>query len=747
MAIRSPGNRCARYGLVVLAGWLCIHCGGGDPIEQARAFQAAGRLDEALAVLQPLMGQQNRDPEVLFLYGTTLRRKGRPGLGLWALRQSSLSPGWEIPAGLELGAAAFESRNYQVSLEAATRVLEREPDNLAALIIRAEARLEDRSDYEASLADYERAIELDPDNLNLRVSRVANLLVLERTDEAAEVIADLEALADEARFPEAARARFCVARAIFQRESGNLEIADADFAGCLERYPETALVVASAVAHYDETGRIEQGNELLDAYLERVPGSLPERSTLANRLSALGRIDEAEAVLREGTRLDGGFASAYAWAALAKHFAGLRRFSEAAEAYGRARELEGEMGMGPQRILAHAELYAMSQQNERALELAAQLDDHFYRDIIYAWVRLNERRPAEALEHLEVALALWPDNAAAHYYAARAAERIGDWPRAVDAYRNSIRSGAGETDAGLRLAELHRAQRRYSDALVALTHHQMEHPGDLDAALLGVEIAAELPGSEQLQAALARVPRGAPAEVAAVLADSMARKRGAEAAVDMLLRDETLDFEDPRGLPALAALVRHLREAGRAAEGFAGTDAALEKHPDRARLYEIRAGLLEGESSRQALERALELDPAQEDALVALAALAAREGDAEEALSLLARLGDPAPEVMLERARLLAEQGNGAEAQSLLEDLLWEWPHNVRGAMALAELRLRDPEGSDSRTLDLARRAVLFGGSAQAYTLLARVHEARGEDALAAEAREKAAESSPASEV
>jgi tetratricopeptide (TPR) repeat protein len=346
-----------------------------------------------------------------------------------------------------------------------------------------------------------------------------------------------------------------------------------------------------------------------------------------------------------------------------------------------------------------------------------------------------------------VALALWPDNAAAHYYAGRAAERVGDWPRAVDAYRSSIRSGAGETDAGVRLAELHRAQRRYSDALIALTHHLMEHPGDLEAALLGVELATELPGSEQLQAALARVPRSGSAEVAAVLAAVMARKRGAEAAVDMLLRDETLAFEDPGDLPALAALVRHLREAGRAAEALARTDAALEKHPELARLYEIRAGLLEGEGARQALERALELDPAQEDALVALAALAAREGDSEGALSLLARLGDPPPGVMLERARLLAEQGNGAEAESLLEDLLWEWPHHAQAAMALAELRLRNPEGSDSQTLALARRAVLFGGSSQAYTLLARVHEARGEDALAAEAREKAAESSPASEV
>jgi tetratricopeptide (TPR) repeat protein len=187
---------------VVLAASLCVHCGPGDPIEEARALQAAGRHEEALALLGPLIDRADRaqDPELLFLYGVSQRRHGRAGLGLWALHQASLSEGWEVTAGLEFAAAATEALDWKVAIDAATSVLEIEPDNLYALVLRAEARMEDRSDYEGALRDFERAIELDPDNMPLRITRAGNLLLLGRVDEARELIGRLEELAAEGDF-------------------------------------------------------------------------------------------------------------------------------------------------------------------------------------------------------------------------------------------------------------------------------------------------------------------------------------------------------------------------------------------------------------------------------------------------------------------------------------------------------------------------------------------------------------------
>ena len=74
-----------------------------------------------------------------------------------------------------------------------------------------------------------------------------------------------------------------------------------------------------------------------------------------------------------------------------------------------------------------------------------------------------------------------------------------------------------------------------------ITFSAQERRRDLEAALLGVELATELPGSEQLQAALARVPRSGSAEVAAVLAEPKVlcepREIGAPRAMRQVLGD------------------------------------------------------------------------------------------------------------------------------------------------------------------------------------------------------------------
>ena len=66
--------------------------------------------------------------------------------------------------------------------------------------------------------------------------------------------------------------------------------------------------------------------------------------------------------------------------------------------------------------------------------------------------------------------ALWPDNAVARYYAARAAERLGDFDRAIDDYRYAIRAGIDDTDARYRLARLYEAARAYALALGVARH-------------------------------------------------------------------------------------------------------------------------------------------------------------------------------------------------------------------------------------------------------------------------------------
>jgi tetratricopeptide (TPR) repeat protein len=720
---------------LLTAAWLCLHCGSGDSIEEARSLQAAGRYAEALAILGPLVDEQSQDPEVLYLYGANQRRNGRPGLGLWALHQASLSEGWEVTAGLEFAHAAVEALDYGVAIEAATRVLEIEPENIQALVLRAEARLEDRAGYGEALADFERAMELDPENLGLRVTRAATLLLLDRVDEAGELIAQLEEIATEENLSIDQVAGFCVAKATFEREAGQIEEADASFAGCLERYPHARAVVSAAIEHYDEQGDSARGNELLADLVEAEPLLHLQRARLARRRYRAGDAAGAHALLRAGTEVEHPVLAAYSWSVIAELLIDEKRFPEAAEAFGNARELEGDFG--PQRILAHAELLAIAGESERALALAEELGDHFYRHLIHARVATNRRKPDEALAHLEELLVQWPDNAQAHYYAGRAAERLGDWPRAADAYRSSIRSGAGHTDAGVKLARLQLAAGQYQEAYVAAGHHVKEHGPEPVAVLLALEAATRL-SQGQFQASLGQVKDGEFGAVGALLARVANELRGPEAAISQVNEMERVDLENPRDAEALDALAHYMVAAGRRDEARTQVERVLAKYPDEARLHWILSRLVDGDRSERALARALELDPALEPAAVAMGRRLAAAGDLDAGVALIEPFVDESPARLVDIAELLRAAGRGAEAETKLEDLLWEIPHHAEAARQLALLRLARKAGAEPRTLELAQRAVRFRGGPDAYRALAAVHDVRGETSQAEQARAKA---------
>jgi tetratricopeptide (TPR) repeat protein len=148
-------------------------------------------------------------------------------------------------------------------------------------------------------------------------------------------------------------------------------------------------------------------------------------------------------------------------------------------------------------------------------------------------------------------------------------------------------------------------------------------------------------------------------------------------------------------------------------------------------LYEIQGLDLElrgapEDSIHAAYERAVALEPRSADALAGLGRLAL-ERSPDEALALFDRAAaaDPSQaEPRREAAAILAASGRAREAEERLEALLGAHPTDAAAAARSVELRLaRDV--SDDRTLELARRAVRFGGRAEALDLLSRVYQQR----------------------
>jgi tetratricopeptide (TPR) repeat protein len=734
-----------------LAAWLLLFlsvplagCGPSDPVSEIRELQAAGRFAESLEPLRDLAEARPDDAEVHYLHGFALLRTGQPSLALWSFRKAMEDPEWRIPAALQLAANALMTGNHDAAMEAAERILEAEPDHLEALLLRAQARLDSRRDYEGALADAERVLELDPDNVEALVPRSVALLGLERAEEAAVALEELERRFRETDLGLSNTPRFCAARAIFAREKGELETAEQRHRDCLEEFPTSFLVVQAAIEFYDEQRQSDRPIEILRTALDAAPFAIGYRSALAARLRAAGEVEEAEQILLDGTELENPDLAVLAWAGLGDHYLELEDYAAAATALEQAMAVGNEPSQ--ELVFAYADALVMAGRYARALEVAGELAVPSLRDLVYGRAHLAQGRPGQALEWFTSGLRLSPNNAVARYYTALAAEGIGDFDRAIAEYRYSIRADPDATDVQLRLARLHEAEGAYELALTAALHRTTRAPEnlDLERELVALRVRARTGRVGDTRSALARLvgQPGVWSRAVAAVAEGIRARQGPAAAAQWVRGTPQLDLTQPRNAEVLRALVVDLSKAGDADAARSYVAAGLAAHPEAAVFHEIRGLALERkgaprEEVRAAYERAVELDSENEQALAGLGRVAA---DSEAALAFYDRAAaaDPeAAEPQRASAELLVSLGKREEAEQRLAALLEKHPYDGGAAARLAELRLERKAETD-RTLELAQRAVRFGGGAEAYELLGRVHQRRGETELASEATSRA---------
>jgi len=522
--------RCGPTALLALV-LLAAACGPGDPLEEARRLQTEGRFAEMVELLGELVQTRRDDPEAHYLYGLALTRTGRPSQAAWPLRRAMESPGWKVAAGLQLGAGALQTANYDESVEVLTRVLEEQPDNTAALLLRSTARNLTRRDYAGALADADRVLEIEPDNELILPQRAVALLGLRRTEEAAEALARLEQSATDGVVPGPAAGSYCGVRAKFAEESGDLEEAERLYRSCLEQFPASALLLREAIAFFDAVGKPEAATAALRDAHEAMPQVRNLRVNLAARLEQLGDVEAAEALLRDATRDAQPLAAASAYADLGGFLAQHQRFAEAIESYELALELAP---MARERLLfPYADTLVLAGEQERAMALAEEIAVPAQRHLIRGRALLARGEPETALDELTRGLLLWPDQPIARFYAAFAAEQLGDFDRAIEEYRYAIRANA-LLDARLRLARLHRALNQPRRALTALRHDPDGSVLPVEAALLELELLAWLsPDVRSMRPSLGRP--GLQGRVVAALAAGTRRRAGRAAAARVVL--------------------------------------------------------------------------------------------------------------------------------------------------------------------------------------------------------------------
>jgi tetratricopeptide (TPR) repeat protein len=720
---RRQFTRCVA--LAALAVCAVTGCGPSDPLERIRGLQDRGGFEATLEPLRELLVTRPDDPEVLYLYGLALAATEQNALAIWPLEKALASPEWRVKAGLLLASALVKTRSYDDAIEACGRVLADEPDHIPALTLRSHVRVLSRRNYDAALADADRVLELDPDDEGVLAPRAVALLALGRVEEAGAAIEALEERFRDDSLGLHGSAGYCAARASFAKEKGELDLATERYDTCLEQFPADGLLVQDALDFYDGSGRPDRSKEVLERAIAAVPQAHNYRKALVLRLLEEGSRSDAEALLRAATELESPLDAAEAWASLGSFLSEAGDHEEAALAFARAREIDPSAS--PQLLFAHADALVVAGRYDEALELASGMAVEAHRAMVQGRVALLRGDASAALEHFSQGMRLWPDNAVARYYAAVAAEWIGDFDRAIEEYRYAMRIDPLATDAHLRLARLYAAAGDDEKAVTSLAVRA--GPSELEADLLHLHLLARLGRADGAPKALLQrlgPPQRRGAAVAA-LARGVRERRGAAAAAEVV-RARRLDLTDPLNADALEALVEALAESGEGAQALAEVDAGLRLHPDAAPLHALRGRALElggapGEGARAAFARALEIDGDDTRALVGLARLEAERGAREPALALYERAlrVDPHDRATArEAATLLALLQRREAAEERLEALLREHPYDAEAALALARLRA-ERGAADERTVELARRAVHFRGGPAAEAFLERL--------------------------
>jgi tetratricopeptide (TPR) repeat protein len=708
---------------LILANMLAA-CSSEDPLERAKRLQIEGDFAGSVAVLRKAIEEGAADPELFLVYGVGLAETGNLDASVWPLRRALESPEWEVLAGLRLARGAFIAHSWDRSIEALDRVLELEPEHVSALVLRSRARIETRRDYEGALADAERALEINPDAEGARVSQVVSLLGLERADEAGELIQSIELSSREAGPAQPNTARFCGARASFALESGDPELADEIYSECLKEFPSAPTLIAEALKFYSSKGRLESSEgrlertiEIYEAAVVAAPYNRDYRVGLAVRLQAQGREAEATATLRGATDAKNPALAAEAWVDLAGFLLDREDYDEAIEAFDQALELIVRPSVDL--MFRYADALIISSRFDEAMEVADRSQVSAHRDLIRGRVHLERGQPALALESLSDSLKLWPDNAVARYYTSLAAEGVGDYERAIEEMRYSIRAGASLTDSRARLARLHMAEGQLTDALEVLSHDIVRQPGDVEMAVLGIELSARLALADQQMASLMsplRTPEDWRLAILAGIRGTRTRM-GPAGAVKLIHETPNLDLGDPANAPILERLVANLADMEETEQAVTLLDGYLEAQPAAGAFHAIR-GLaiarrdgIEASNARKDWSRALELEPQNVVALIGLGRERSAAGEADAALAYLdkaieAAPDDPAP-IRAAIALLIAEQ-RPDEAQVKLERLLELEPYDDQAALQLLRMRVQ-LDLDKPRSVALAQLARRFG--------------------------------------
>jgi len=698
-------------------------------LAEIRSLQEAGEFEASIEPLRGLVTTNSSHPEVNFRLGLALVRTGRQSLSIWPLQKALDSEAHGLAAGILLINALLNTQDYEEAVRVADRVLAVNPDNEMALWGRANANIAGAMP-EAALADADRLRALNPSDPRAMILRSAALAELDRLDEAEAVQLEVEQLATETGDQNQA-ARACVARGVLLAKTERPSKASETFRTCVERYPADAVVRKQATDHFVDQREFASAVEMWRAAVEEEPEDGALRVRLADLLRLDERTDEAEAVLAEMVEL---FDSASAWRAMAT----FRRNSGDIVAAREALEQAIERTPGDTSPLRYelADLYIENGDLDGARQIADELDEPAYSQLLRGAIALQENDAKAALEYFESGLRRWPNNASARYLAGVAAEQLGDQPRGMAEYREAVRNDPGRTNAALRLAEIHYEHAEYRAALdFGRTHINTRPFSGATGHILVARSATAQNDHEGAASALQQLMSQPGHEITALaeLARAAGQALGAEQAVEAIELASTEHPEAAESAEVQRVLVSLLSEAGRTEDALARAQVNLARTPNDGLAHDLVGRVLlqlsRIDEAANEFEQAAALAPEAGAPQEGLGLIAMSRGDYAGALSHFEAAAELDPSVgdyHYRVAQTLLATGDREAAIAQLRETVEREPAHAGACNDLAWL-LADTGGDLERALELARRAVRVTSNGATLDTLGWVHLKRGD--------------------
>ena len=720
-----------------------------DPLDEIRTMQAEGRIEESVAKLQELVEAGDRRGEVLYRYGRGLTSLSHVGRAVWSLDAVMSDPEWTVRAAHQLATNANRSGNHELALQTLARLREERTDgagddDLTALSLEARAYIGTRKNYDEALEPIEAILEIDRANEEaLRLKAVA-LLGLKRTDEAYEFIREAGRVMAEANpdveSPQSG-AYWCSIECSFQRESGEIAKAEEIVEECLERFPTSMPLIDEALKVYSTQGKRKEAVAVFQKAYESEPDDREIRFPYILQLHAMGRDEEAEAVLRSNLKRQtekdepNMVPLATAWVDLAGFLVDLGRLDEGLDAYAEARALLGD-SVGPELLFSQAEAMILAERFEDALEIAEQTPVEVHGPMLRGRVAFERGDLDSALEELNEAALIWPDNAPVRYYLARAAEGLGQFDRAIEEYRQALRSDQDLDAARVRLSRLHLAEGRalHAKAIMRFVPTSENSQSSLDMRLVGIEIQARTGRTVDLDAIPSdpkRTPEASYALAVGALADGVLVRNGPEEAAETLARLQ----EELGGLVAPFLFRERIEALIAADKNEEAVKLARAAVADRSfgvharitlgsALAQEESGL---EEARDLLSAAVSERPEDADVLALLGEVESQLGETTNAIEnfeVALSISPDNSDAMIGLARDLVRLGRRAEAVTRLESFLAQ-DNPIDGRVALEAAKLiEDGEGAKERRIALGFRALRFGAGQPAVDYLRQIDPA-----------------------